>query len=372
MATQEFRITDTSSIGLAFSGGSVEGFMQSLGCALAWRDHGLQKPRRIAATSGGVFAAIAMVLDIEDQAREMVLDEAFQAEKIFAKVPWHDVPLKGFQEYVFGDTVEAYFGNARGLVEELCSRSDTTELIVVTTPLRRSAGSVRGTNARPFEEHFSSAECAPDVMFDAIWASAAMPSAYPYVLKGRPYTDGGFSRWYPLGVACRGVDIGIGFCYQIDIPKFSDSRTADRLERWLHVVARVPKIRDAIAQMRSRASSNLPATYFDVYERIIKMHIWRDMEIEETWATRQENQRIMLRQIAEETGQPEIVWAAMKEHAPHLAEIAPHRTIFTSASTGNVNINLRKNVPWTRSQKEAAIQHGYQKTHDALTKWLMP
>lgn len=362
-------ITDDTEMGFAISGGGIEIFLQSMGCILAWRDVGLPKPKQIAATSGGVFAGVAMVLGREDETLEMILDVDFQSDQIFTKVPWREVPLKGFHQSVLGEHIERHLGDLLELSAEICRRSATTDMIVVAAPLRRSAGLVRGSNRRPFEEHFRASECDPQTMLDAIWASSAMPSAYPYILDGRPYIDGGFSRWYPLGLACKGVDLGIGFCYQIDIPKFSDSMLVPQLRRWLGVTARIPKIRDILDEMENRGKANLPPTYFDVYMRIIKAHIWRDMEIEETWAVRQESQRDMLRQIAEETGMPGIVQKAMLEHAPHLEQIAPHRSIFTSASDADLNISLRKSRPWTVAQKQSVVDHGYQQTITMFSEW---
>ena len=367
----DFAITQGDSVGIAFSSGGVEAFLQALGFISCWRDHQLPDPMRIAASSGGVFAGMVMILGMEDDALDMMLDDAFQADAIYEPLPWRSLMTQGFQRYTFPETLRRYLGDLLDYTRQLdaIAKDDGPRLIAVTTPMRQSAGKVRGTNRRPFEEHFISGECTPEEILDAILASANMPSAYPYILRERPYTDGGFSRWYPLGVACRNVDVCIGLCYQIDVPRFADSAVLRELERWVSRGRYIPGMQNLLAEMRRRAERNHPPTLLDVFDRIIKMHTWRDMEIEETWATRQENQVKMLQQIAEATGAFDVVEAAMQEHAPHLAHIAPHKTIFTEASPANLNIRLRKNQHWTREEKQSVIDYGYDRTAEMLQEW---
>src|SRR5204863_4349591 len=197
-------------VAVVLSGGAINGVLMELGFLKRLRETELW-PRIgwIYGTSSGALAGMMAALDRLDDLEEFLLglqpDDTFRTHSL-----WR-LPLLGSHDYRLPETVAARLGAVEELTRGVAA--SPIELVVFATDLTDDGD---GTAPRAYELAYSSRSTPPELMAQAVMASAAISAVVlPRPIGDRIATDGSWVRNFPLAHAYRqpGVELIVSFRY---------------------------------------------------------------------------------------------------------------------------------------------------------------
>ena len=364
-------------VAVVLSGGAINGVLMEMGFLRRLSESSLW-PRVgwIFGTSAGALAGTMGALDRLDELEEFLLglrpDEVFRPNRL-----WR-LPLIGLHEYTLPTTIDRKVGPLIALAEEL-SHADR-ELVVFASDVTDTDRPAKDN----FELAYSSRETPPDVMAQAILASAAISTlVLPLRVGDRIATDGAWTRNFPLGHAYARPEVGtiVAFRYLATYPKF-DAGALGRLKRRLRPFGRVPPVRALIAELEeaeSRERRGEPAHYVDMITRLMRLSVLRGTALEERYADEadssiREFERLAsdLPELVREHGGSERLAHAVEQRLasaefPFRRERAlPRITVRAGAEGVGLEARLRSGAEWTLESKHALIERGYELTDAEL------
>jgi predicted acylesterase/phospholipase RssA len=364
-------------VAVVLSGGAVNGVLLELGFLKRLQESPLW-PRVgwIFGTSAGALAGTMAALDrIDDLERflmELRPDDVFRPNRL-----WR-LPLLGLHEYALPETIQRKVGDLEVLAEEL-SHSER-ELVVFASDVTETE---RPTEHN-FELAYSSRDTPPEVMAQAILASAAISTlVLPLRVGDRIATDGAWTRNFPLGYAYNRPEVAriVAFRYLPTYPRF-DAQAIARLKRRLMPFRRVPPVRALIAELEeaeARERRGEPAHYIDMITRLMRLTVLRGTALEERHAD-EADQSILeferrhreLPDLVREGGGSDELARAVEQRLlnaafPFRRERALPRIMVRAGAEGfGLEARLRSGAEWTKDAKRALIARGYELTDREL------
>ena len=223
------------------------------------------------------MAAVDRLDELEEFLIGLRPDEVFRPNRLW------QLPLIGLHEYTLPATIDRKVGDLVALSEELAHAD--RELVVFASDVTQT----ERASENDFELAYSSRETPPDVMAQAILASAAISTlVLPLRVGDRIATDGAWTRNFPLAHAYARPDVKMiaAFRYLPEYPRF-DVRALTTLKRRLRPFGRVPPVRALIAELEeaeSRDRRGEPAHYIDMITRLMRLSVLRGTALEERQA----------------------------------------------------------------------------------------
>lgn len=365
-------------VALVLSGGAINGVLMEAGFLKRLRESELW-PRVgwIFGTSAGALAGVLAALDRTDDLEQFLLelrpDEVFRPNRL-----WR-LPLIGLHEYALPDTIDRKVGDLTAIAEEL-SHADK-ELVVFASDVTETERPA----PHDFELAYSSRETPPELMAQAILASAAISTlVLPLRVGDRIATDGAWTRNFPLGYAYARPEVGtiVAFRYLPTYPRF-DATALARLKRRLRPFSRVPPVRALIAELEeaeARDRRGEPAHYIDMITRLMRLSVLRGTSLEERHADETDQSiheyeglvRDLPALVRSYGGSESLVREIDRRLAgadfPFKRERAiPRITVRAGAEGVALEARIRRGAEWTIDAKRALIQRGYELTDAELT-----
>ncbi len=362
---------------VVLSGGAINGVLMETGFLKRLAESELW-PRVgwIFGTSAGALAGTMAALDRLDELEEFLVglrpDEVFRPNRLW------QLPLIGLHEYTLPATIDRKVGDLVALSEEL-SHADR-ELVVFASDVTQT----ERASENDFELAYSSRGTPPDVMAQAILASAAISTlVLPLRVGDRIATDGAWTRNFPLAHAYARPEVStiVAFRYLPDYPRF-DVRALTTLKRRLRPFGRVPPVRALIAELEeaeSRDRRGEPAHYIDMITRLMRLSVMRGTALEERHADAADQSIHELERLARELpqlvrehgGSDELAQAieqrVLGSEFPFQRERAlPRITVRAGAEGVALESRIRRGAEWTEAAKRALIQRGYELTDAEL------
>jgi predicted acylesterase/phospholipase RssA len=360
---------------IVLSGGSVNGVLMELGFLQRLRETSLW-PRVgwVFGTSAGALSGCMAALDRLDDLEQFLLE--LRPEETFRPNRLWRLPLLGLHDYTLPRTIAERLGDPVAIARELAEAE--RELIVVATDV--TSASPAGDDMQ-YELVYSSKETPPEEMMQAILASAAISAlVLPVRVGDRIATDGAWVRNYPLCHAYDRpeVDTIVAFRYMPKYPQLG-VLGLQTLRKRLARFERVPPIRAFIAELREaeeRDRRGEPAHQAEMLVRLNRAAIMRNMLLEEETADARDTSIRELEALRED------MLALVRRHVPRFAraevaravserfDAAPFpfrrdravRRITVRGTVGGVSLEpgLRRQEPWTASDKRSIIARGYE------------
>ena len=270
-------------IAIVLSGGGMNGVLLELGFLQRLRASSLW-PRvgRIYGTSAGALTGAMAALDLLDELEEFVL--GLQPGDIFRPQSLWRLPLNGLHEYALPATVGERMLEPLELGERLCKAP--IEVVIFATDVSDEDDDDR---SRSYELVYSSHETPPEILAQAVLASAAISAlVLPLTVGDRIATDGGWVRNFPLGAALDHpeVNLVVAFRYVPRYPHIGIDSLA-RVRRRLHRFRAVPPVRAFIAELDEAEARELrgePVHLGDMLIRLMRVAIQRNTALEEQLA----------------------------------------------------------------------------------------
>jgi predicted acylesterase/phospholipase RssA len=365
-------------VALVLSGGAINGVLMEAGFLKRVRESPLW-PRVgcIFGTSAGALAGVMAALDRIDELEEFLLelrpDEVFRPNRL-----WR-LPLIGLHEYALPETVDRKIGDLSAITEEL-SHADR-ELVVFASDVTETERPA----PNDFELSYSSRETPPELMAQAILASAAISTlVLPLRVGDRIATDGAWTRNFPLGYAYARPEVGtiVAFRYLPTYPRF-DAGALGTLKRRLRPFSRVPPVRALIAELEeaeARDRRGEPAHYIDMITRLMRLSVLRGTSLEERHADQTDQSIHELERLARDLpalvrnhGGSEALAREVERRLgeadfPFKRERAIPRIMVRAGAEGvGLEARIRQGAEWTTDAKEALIQRGYELTDAELS-----
>jgi predicted acylesterase/phospholipase RssA len=364
---------------VVLSGGAINGVLMEVGFLKRLRESPLwERVGWIFGTSAGALAGTMAALDRLDELEEFLLglrpDEVFRPNRL-----WR-LPLLGLHEYALPQTISQRIGDLGALAEELAHAE--RELVVFASDVTETE---RPTEHN-FELAYSSRTTPPDVMAQAILASAAISTlVLPLRVGDRIATDGAWTRNFPLGYAYDRpeVELIIAFRYVASYPRMG-AAPLQRLQRRLRPFRRVPPVRALIAELEeaeARDARGEPAHYVDMITRLMRLSVLRGTDLEEQQADATDRSirelellTSDLRALVREHGGSEELERAVEERLaaadfPFRRERAlPRITVRAGAEGATLEARIRRGAEWTDEAKRTLIQRGYELTDEELSR----
>lgn len=363
---------------VVLSGGAINGVLMEAGFLKRLAESELW-PRVgwIFGTSAGALAGTMAAVDRLDELEEFLVD--LRPDEVFRPNRLWQLPLIGLHEYTLPATIDRKFGDLVALAEEL-SHADK-ELVVFASDVTQTERAAEND----FELAYSSRETPPDVMAQAILASAAISTlVLPLRVGDRIATDGAWTRNFPLAHAYARPEVGtiVAFRYLAEYPRF-DVRALTTLKRRLRPFRRVPPVRALIAELEeaeSRDRRGEPAHYVDMITRLMRLSVLRGTALEERQADATDQSIRELDALARELpqlvrdhrGSEELAQAierrVLGSEFPFQRErVLPRITVRAGAEGVALESRIRRGAEWTEPAKRALIQRGYELTDAELT-----
>jgi predicted acylesterase/phospholipase RssA len=364
-------------VAVVLSGGAINGVLMEAGFLKRLAESELW-PRVgwIFGTSAGALAGTMAALDRLDELEEFLVglrpDEVFRPNRLW------QLPLIGLHEYTLPATIDRKVGDLVALSEELAHAE--RELVVFASDVTQT----ERASETDFELAYSSRETPPDVMAQAILASAAISTlVLPLRVGDRIATDGAWTRNFPLAHAYARPEVStiVAFRYLPEYPRF-DVRALATLKRRLRPFRRVPPVRALIAELEeaeSRDRRGEPAHYIDMITRLMRLSVLRGTALEERHADQTDQSIHELERLARELPQLVRDHGASEELAeaverrvlgsefPFQRERAlPRITVRAGAEGVALESRIRRGGEWTEDAKRALIQRGYELTDAEL------
>jgi predicted acylesterase/phospholipase RssA len=266
-------------VGVALSGGGVNGVMTELGFLQRLRASPLwPRVRTIVGTSSGALSGAMAALDRLDELEQFLL--RLQPEQTFRPNRLWQLPFLGLHDYTLPRTIEAAFGDMNELAHTLAAAP--IELVVLATDVTDDDA----TADAGFELVYSSRAAEPEVLAQAILASAAVSAlVLPLRVVDRIATDGAWVRNFPLMHACEHpeVELVVAFRYLPRYPRLG-ILALERMRRRLERFRRLPPIRALLTELdraEERAARGEPAHLADMIVRLARVSILRNTQLEE-------------------------------------------------------------------------------------------
>jgi predicted acylesterase/phospholipase RssA len=366
-------------VAVVLSGGAINGVLMELGFLKRLRESPLwDRVGWIFGTSAGALAGTMAALDRIEELEEFLLglrpDEVFRPNRL-----WR-LPLLGLHEYALPATIEQRIGDLRTLAEELAAAE--RELVVFASDVTET----ERPTVHNFELAFSSRDTAPDVMAQAILASAAISTlVLPLRVGDRIATDGAWTRNFPLGYAYNRpeVELIVAFRYVASYPRMGTG-PLQRLQRRLRPFRRVPPVRALLAELQeaeARDARGEPAHYVDMITRLMRLSVLRGTDLEEQLADATDLSIRELELLARDLpalvrqhGGSEELARAVEERLdaanfPFRRERAlPRITVRAGAEGATLDARIRRGAEWTDDAKRTLIQRGYDLTDAELRR----
>ena len=369
-------------VAVVLSGGAVNGVLMELGFLKRLRETELW-PRIgwIYGTSSGALAGTMAALDRLDELEDFML--GLQPEETFRPHSLWRLPLLGSHDYRLPETVAARLGDVEQLARDLAAAP--VEVVVFATDLTDDG---HGTGPHAYELSYSSRSTPPEMMAQAVMASAAISAlVLPRPIGDRIATDGSWVRNFPLGPAYRqpGVELIVSFRYLPTYPHLSAAWLAT-LRRRLERFPRIPPLRALIAELREAEEREVrgePAHWVDMIVRLTRVAVQQNTLLEERVARDKDEAlaafaalRADVEQIARrEAGRRgERVARALDERFaaaafPFLGDrLIPRIAVQGSAGASSLEAAVRNPQPWTEETKRALIRRGYDLLDEALPR----
>jgi predicted acylesterase/phospholipase RssA len=357
-------------VAVVLSGGAINGVMLELGFLKRLRESELW-PRVgwIFGTSAGALAGSMAAMDRLDELEEFLLD--LRPQDVFRPNRMWRLPLLGLTEYALPETIDRRFGNLRAFAEELSHAE--RELVVFASDVTAT----ERASEHNFELAYSSREASPDVMAQAILASAAISTlVLPLRVGDRIATDGAWTRNYPLGYAYDRPEVSaiVAFRYLPEYPRMG-SAPLTALKRKLRRFRGVPPVRALIAELEeaeARETRGEPAHYVDMITRLMRLSVLRGTALEERMADEKDVSIRELERLRDDVLElvPRRARAAVAERFDEAAfpfgrdRALPRITVRAGAE--GVGLRARRGAEWTRDAKRALIERGYELTDAEL------
>jgi predicted acylesterase/phospholipase RssA len=359
-------------VAVVLSGGAINGVMLELGFLRRLRESELwQRVGWIFGTSAGALAGTMAALDRIDELEEFLLD--LRPDDVFRPNRAWRLPLLGLTEYTLPETIDRKFGDLRAVAEELSHAE--RELVVFASDVTET----ERASEHNFELVYSSRECAPEHMAQAILASAAISTlVLPLRVGDRIATDGAWTRNYPLGYAYERPEVGmiVAFRYLPEYPRIGTAPLR-ALRRRLRPFRRVPPVRALIAELEEAEARELrgePAHYVDMITRLMRLSVLRGTALEERVADEKDASIAELEHLRRDV--LELVPRRTRQAVAERFDAAnfpfgrdrllPRITVRAGAE--GVALRARRGAEWTTDAKRALIERGYELTDAELAR----
>jgi predicted acylesterase/phospholipase RssA len=366
-------------VGIVLSGGGVNGVMMELGFLQRLRESVLwPRVATIFGTSAGALAGSLAALDRLPELEQFLMH--LQPEQTFRPNRLWRLPFLGLHDYVLPQTIDAWFGGTGPLARQLVSAP--VELVVVATDVTDDTS----TEPAGFELAYSSRTTPPDVLAQAILASAAVSAlVLPLRVGDRIATDGSWVRNYPLGYAYdhQSIELIVAFRYLASYPRLGVA-ALESLRRRLNRFSRVPPVRaflEEIAQAESRAARGEPAHLADMLVRLARVAVLRNTELEErTAGERDQSLRELhalrddvLGLVADEALRASIDARFSDARFPFGHDrVVPRFTVHGSIDGAGLDPGLRTQRRWPAEEKRLLIRRGWDAADAQLAAFDRP
>ena len=265
-------------LAIVLSGGGMNGLLMEIGFLRRLREDPLwERLGWIYGTSAGALSGIMAVLDRLDQLEEFVLE--LRPEETFRPNRLWQLPFAGLHDYALPETIAERLEPIEQIAAE--AAGSAIELVVCVTDVR----DVDHDEQDAFERVYSSRTTAPDVMAQAVLASAAISAlVLPLRVDDIIGTDGGWVRNFPLGHAYDNAEVTeiVGFRYMSQARR-PPPENLQRLRRRLEPFRAVPPIRALIGEVRAaeeRQERGEPPHLADMILRLMRVTVARNTELE--------------------------------------------------------------------------------------------
>ena len=370
-------------LALVLSGGGVNAVLLELGFLQRLRDSALW-PRIgwIYGTSAGALAGTMAALDRLDDLERFLLslqpDETFRPHRLW------QLPLTGLHDYALPATIAERLDRPETLARQLADAP--IELVVVVTDMSTPA---EPSGPHPFERTYSSRSTPPDVMGQAVLASAAISALVLPVRVGDTIgTDGGWVRNFPLGHAYDNPAIEgiIGFRYLARYPAAS-SEPLSRVRRRLEPFRAVPPVKALIAELaeaEERHARGEPAHLPEMIVRLMRVAIARNTELEERFAGERDRSlselEALRRDVVSAARRSALPWRRRRVEAELEAVFAaasfpfahdralPTLIVRGEAGEHALEQSLRTGLQWDEAAKRALVERGRTLAADVLRR----
>jgi len=367
-------------VAVVLSGGAVNGVLMELGFVRRLRESALW-PRVgwIYGTSAGALCGTMAALDRLDDLERFMLE--LQPDDAFRPYSLWRMPLLGSHEYRLPDTVAARLGDIEQTARDLAHAP--AELVVFATDVTEVE---HGGGPHAYELAYSSRTTPPEVMAQAVLASAAVSSlVLPRRIGSRIATDGAWVRNFPLGHAYHqpGVELIVSFRYLPSYPQFSAAWLAT-LRRRLQRFPKLPPLRALVDELREaeeRDARGEPAHWGDMIVRLMRVAVLQNTEVEERVAREKDASLTELASLREDVARivrreggrrGERIARAVDERFaaaefPFLGDrLIPRVAVSGGAGELSLETGLRNPKPWTVDAKRELIARGYALLDDEL------
>jgi predicted acylesterase/phospholipase RssA len=370
-------------LALVLSGGGMNGLLLELGFLQRLREEPLwDRVGWIYGTSAGalagVMAATDRLADLEEFVLELRPDESFRPNRLW------QLPLTGLHDYALPATIAERLAPIEELARDVAAAP--IELVVCVTDVSDVLdGEVDESHV--FERAYSSRTAPPEVMANAVLASAAISAlVLPVRVEDVIGTDGGWVRNFPLGHAYVNANVReiVGFRYVSRNPR-SSPENLQRLRRRLERFRAVPPVRALIDELRAaedRQARGEPPHLADMIVRLMRVTVARNTELEVRAAVDKDaslRELAALREAVLETvhrnAAPWRRGAAVAEVEERFASARfPFRhdralpLTIVRGDPGDLALDpsFRAGLEWPLEAKQALIDLGYQLTARAL------
>ena len=370
-------------LALVLSGGGVNAVLLELGFLQRLRDSPLwARIGWIYGTSAGALSGTMAALDRLDDLERLLLslqpDETFRPHRLW------QLPLTGLHDYALPATIAERVDRPETLARQLAEAP--IELVVIVTDVSTPA---EPGGPHPFERTYSSYSTPPEVMGQAVLASAAisalvLPMRVDETTIG---TDGGWVRNFPLGhaydnPAVRGI---VGFRYIARYPA-STSEPLSRVRRRLEPFRAVAPVKALIAELNEaeeRHARGEPAHLPEMIVRLMRVAIARNTELEERFARERDRSLAELdalrHEVIETARGSALPWRRRRVAADLEARFAAARfpfahdralpTLIVRGEAGEhaLEQSLRTGLRWDEEPKRALIERGRSLAAEGLS-----
>jgi predicted acylesterase/phospholipase RssA len=369
-------------VAVVLSGGAINGVLMELGFLKRLRESGLW-PRIgwIYGTSSGALSGTMAALDRLDDLEDFML--RLQPEDTFRPHSLWRLPLLGSHDYRLPATVAERIGDLEVLARQLADAP--VEVTVLATDVSNDA---HDQGAHAYELAYSSRSTPPEIMAQAILASAAVSAlVLPRKVGDRIATDGAWVRNFPLGHAydCEGVELIVSFRY---LPTYAPIGTEAlvRLRQRLERFPKIPPVRALIAELREaeeRGERGEPAHWPDMIVRLMRVAIQQNTIAEEQVARDKDRALEALDELRHDIDvivrreggrRSERVARAIDERFekasfPFLGDrLIPRIAVQSTAGEVSLEAASRNPKPWSDEEKLALIRRGYELLDDLLVE----
>jgi predicted acylesterase/phospholipase RssA len=367
-------------VAVVLSGGAVNGVLMELGFLQRLRESPLwERVGWIYGTSAGALSGTMAALDRLDELEAFML--RLQPDETFRPVSLWRLPLLGSHDYRLPETVAERLGDVVAMARELAT--SPVEMTVVATDVSEED---QGSGRHAYELSYSARTTPPEVMADAILASAAISAlVLPRRVGDRIVTDGAWVRNFPLGHAYAqpGVQLIVSFRYLPRYPRIGTEGLA-RLRRRLERVPQVPPVRALVTELRdaeARGERGEPAHWPEMIVRLMRVAIQQNTVLEERVARDKDSALRALEELRRDVDEivrreggrrGDRVARALADRFdaarfPFLGDRAiPRIAVQSTAGEVSLETGLRNPQPWTEDAKRALMRRGYDLLDELL------